>query len=479
MSDKDSSGVGSPIQLVTVDTNYSADSVEFCPLSGFECLLACGTYQLAEETLTLEQEHGNHQDDRPRQRLGQIRLYCLDQRAAETGLTELQKIETAAILDMKWCHYSVAEQPLLGIVNASGELQLLAVCSKADGGADSFVLQSTACHRVSEENDCLTLSLDWNTGKYHSQNPCVIVSDSKGSLTLCRLCDGASSVESVLHWPAHGFEAWIAAFDYWQPTVVYSGGDDCRFKGWDTRTPCSKPLFISKSHSMGVCSLHSNAHRENLLASGSYDESVMLWDTRHMRQPLTETSVGGGVWRLKWHPSHGNLLLAACMHNGFHIIDCATVVNGNCQSLVASYMEHQSLAYGVDWCQHANLPCEQLTASSFTDEVVSSQEQSKPMHSNEDRNMPSSPHKAMTNAPAETANQDTCEYATRQHKGDNWQTSQATVQKTTEISGSDVSDQQKHSAVSRQTDQPSSCDTIASCSFYDHSLHMWKVNWTV
>ncbi|TKY87132.1 hypothetical protein EX895_003809 [Sporisorium graminicola] len=162
-------------------------------------------------------------------------------------------------------------------------------------------------------------------------------------------------------WAAHDFEAWIAGFDCFHPTTVWSGGDDLSLKGWDVRSPSHPPrptFTCSKPFSGGVTSLQSHHLREHVWAVGSYDSHLRLFDARMPARPLSETHVGGGVWRIKWHPEDAGSVLVGCMHDGFKVLRLAELteeavgaaaLRGKELDVITRFDEHASLAYGCDW----------------------------------------------------------------------------------------------------------------------------------
>ncbi len=95
----------------------------------------------------------------------------------------------------------------------------------------------------------------------------------------------------------------------------------------------------------------------------SYDENLIVWDTRKAKDFVSCLGLGGGVWRIKEGPS--DLLALACMGNGFAVVDVGRDDNPHA---VAHFKEHSSLAYGVDWIR---VPRKNVIAScSFYDHLL-------------------------------------------------------------------------------------------------------------
>ena len=314
--------------IVQFDTKFSADSVEWCPTN--TNYFVCGTYQLIEATSTENEVRSSENNSR----VGSMILFKFNN--SSKHLLEVQTISTAAVTDMKWCNH-INGTLLLGVTSSSGKFDLYSLVKNGDMNN----LKNLSSFDVCSPN--LSLSLDWDKGTL----PKATVSDSGGCISTVKLAENGSEIVLDQRWKAHNFDAWITAFDRWNTHIVYSGGDDCLLKGWDMRTECYKPIFVNKEHTMGVCAIQSSSLMEHVFASGSYDEQVHIWDSRSMRAPLMSCHVGGGIWRLKWHPQRENYLLAACCHSGFHILN-VDISQGNAD-VVASYTEHKSLAYGADW----------------------------------------------------------------------------------------------------------------------------------
>lgn len=69
-----------------------------------------------------------------------------------------------------------------------------------------------------------------------------------------------------------------------------------------------------------------------------------------MKHPVYKSHMSGGVWRIKWSPHTYQTILAACMHGGFNAVDCEGALKASKEpEVLATYTEHESIAYGADW----------------------------------------------------------------------------------------------------------------------------------
>lgn len=333
------------------DTGLYSDSVEWCPTFGHQNILACGTYQLLEN-IPEEENPDNIQI-----RLGRLFLFKTKKVGSKYDCVPIQNIDMPGILDMKWSR--VGAETLLGVANSVGEIILLSMTSSPGeddlhdvvGGDVSLRFHDKISIRDKEDLKTLSLSLDWSNRLRDVDNDAevkIAVSDSKGRISIIDV--GTSRVsQSFL---AHDHEAWMCAFDCFHPKIVFSGGDDMKLKRWDLRIDPAESGAThtnSKAHSAGVCSFQSHPFREHILASGSYDEYVLIWDTRNFKRPLSETNVAGGVWRLKWCPDDGKTLLCGCMHGGAHVLDFGEGVYEKEGQIIASYHGHPTITYGADF----------------------------------------------------------------------------------------------------------------------------------
>ncbi|KAJ0948496.1 putative transcription factor WD40-like family [Helianthus annuus] len=291
--------------------------VEFFPRDSFHHVLAASTYTLQE-------------GDQPR-RSGSISLFSVDLDRVNLSY----RLKTAGIFDMKWNPVGAnATHPLLAQADADGFLRVHHLKNSINGDA----LKEVHNQKVSSS---MCLCLDWNPSATS-----ISTGLSDGLVSLISIDETKTTV--LQEWKAHDFEVWAASFNPDQPHLVYTGSDDCKFKGWDLRNNPSKIAFQnSKAHQMGVSCIAKSSHDPNTLFTGSYDENLRVWDVRSISRPVNETSInlGGGVWRMKNHYVVPGLILAACMHNGFAIVK----VDGNEVKVVETYNKHDSLAYGADW----------------------------------------------------------------------------------------------------------------------------------
>lgn len=147
-----------------------------------------------------------------KKRLGRIMLFSI----TKDILKLHQIVNTAAILDQKWCHNKIDSCSLLGVANSSNRIEVYRLNNeKMQIDLISFI------EIQNNESDILILSLDWSTGICQSSEPEIVCSDSKGRIHLLKLINNNLTLLTTRQ--CHDFEAWISAFYYWDTNIFFSG----------------------------------------------------------------------------------------------------------------------------------------------------------------------------------------------------------------------------------------------------------------
>jgi diphthamide biosynthesis protein 7 len=111
------------------DTSLHADCVESCPISGFEHLMAVGTYHL-----TKHDDHNDHDDDAVRRnpsspddtRQGSISLYAVEA-DGDVLIDGAIRSMQSGVFDMKWSTKRLHDHIVLAVATAAGTLELLSL----------------------------------------------------------------------------------------------------------------------------------------------------------------------------------------------------------------------------------------------------------------------------------------------------------------------------------------------------------------
>lgn len=113
----------------------------------------------------------------------------------------------------------------------------------------------------------------------------LVVSLSDGRVEILRLNEGEFAVVDS-GWHAHDYEPWIAAWDYWDTNVVWTGAWEISCNDEDTHTHAHMYIYPRKDQTLlmdGVAHfafLFSHSLTHYLRASGGDDCKLKTWDTR-------------------------------------------------------------------------------------------------------------------------------------------------------------------------------------------------------
>ena len=257
---------------------------------------------------------------------------------------------TRAIFELKWAPAltgGIHGAPALAQADAGGFVSIYEIHPLVEGdeGGTSFELVEVASVQCGGGGLGMATCVDWSplisdgeddSIDYFRSSRLAVVGADGGARLLARRESGELEVFDERE-SAHDLEAWAVAWAHPKSVLggdfIFTGADDAAFKGWDLRggLDASSPAFVNRrAHGAGVTCISPSPHDPNVVATGSYDDRVRLWDARMFVKPVEmcdAMDVGGGAWRLRWHPERRALACAA-MGGGVAIVEWSGCESG-------------------------------------------------------------------------------------------------------------------------------------------------------
>lgn len=150
-------------------------------------------------------------------------------------------------------------------------------------------------YSATKQDEGLFLSVD-----YYNDLEQIVVSTQNSSIIAYSPSSSSELEETIEINNCHSMfgenmPAWIVTQSKLNKNLIMSGGDDCLMKLWDLRSgsgDCPSVLATSKIHEAGVTCGQFHPNFEHIFVSGSYDESVCVWDSRNIKKPLIQIATG-------------------------------------------------------------------------------------------------------------------------------------------------------------------------------------------
>ena len=202
----------------------------------------------------------------------------------------------------------------------------------ANSNGSIGVFNKTVPTTVKRLNESNTLS---NNNSLEAVQMAIDVDKNTGMIATCNDAGNVHIVDSqtlsVSHaFKAHTAECWSIAFQPSCASVFVTGADDALIRVWDQRTSLKKCVNEIQFHKHGVCGITWSPFDEHSFSTGSYDNTLALWDMRNIisdkdPKPRMHQEFGGGVWRVDWHPQDKDIVCVTCMYAGNALFNMRTM----------------------------------------------------------------------------------------------------------------------------------------------------------